>query len=1344
MSNPNNNHQSTLEKLKQAKSGKIRAISQSEEEESQRIESLQQWVQYDEAIEKGKEEENERKRKVNGGMTLDDMLGKASSQGADSSSTVEEPQKKKRKTEVQQNNDTMTDEDDSGVQMQQPKLRDVQKIAPIPSKEDYPLLQHHTSNSNARSSSPAPSTTEKPFYPECHDDTLNVFWIDVFEDSNNERNRGKIFLFGKRYDNATDSFKSVCVIVENIYHDLHLLPNESVANDDDAETRMIQEITDGIASHIPEKKFRIVNKSYCFELDGVPIGESKYLNLRYSAKYNAIKIHRDKSNPVFKAVFGSETSSTERFLIEKHVQGPSWLTLKNVQKPTGGFSISFCDEEYVVDYKDVSTYISQKKAPSNPPFSLVSINTQTVMKDNKNLIVAISGVLHKQISIDGPTREMSPQDFTTFTCIYNPFMPGAMSKTVQKSHSTVHYCSTEKDLLNHFGTFIRENDPDVIVGHNFLAFHLDIILQRCRAQSVPSKNWSAYGRLKRSTMPKLQVGAGGTGNATFQEKQIVCGRLICDTYLAAVEYLREKSNALVHLAKSQLDKTAFFIDNSEGLVRPYLTTDETMLHLVLNVEYQAYLSMLLMFKMTLLPLTRELSIIAGNLWSKTLTGSRAERIEYLLMHQFAAKSYILPDKRSAGSFTSGRRKAKYGGGLVIEPKAGLYDKYVLLLDFNSLYPSLILQHNICFTTIQRPREQPLYVEPNNKKRNVKKSSNTKKSSGKSTATQSSSADNTQKSDVSSQNADQHEEKKDPFLAEVPLNKSHDSSVLPNILKGLLERRRVVKGYLKNEKDPYKRWLFDIRQKALKLTANSCYGCLGFAFSRFYCEPMAELITRKGRELLQSTRDEIQDNLGHQVVYGDTDSVMVLTPFIDFLQAKKLGETIKSHLNKGNRYLEIDIDGLFRRILLLRKKKYVAELHTPDKSPQGYSVSKEIKGVEIVRRDWSELSRNTSRFCVDEILSGKTSEEVVESIHFHLREVAKGVRNNEIPLEDFILYKGMNKMPSEYPDAAKQAHVQVAQEMINRGKSVRPGMRIAYLICSQSRKDGSDAIADRAYAVDEFESRKDLSLDVEYYLGVQVYPPVTRLCQFIEGTDRSMLSECLGLDTKKYGITSYTGLVDEEDYTMINDLLDEEDPKKYKSCQIQQFVCSSCKKTIKLDLFEKILDSAQNKMDRDAKGDYSQEIDVKIFACNHCSTPFSSARLFNFMQDNVRQQLQKYYMCPMVETETSDENNQNRANIISLTRQKAFISGRLSTVRQEFSSLDMQLHLRYYLSLVDWRTATTRAENLTKGKELSADVKLMRDALKNDPEIYMLDRIKDKLNAYLQKNGRNVVNLSQLF
>jgi DNA polymerase alpha subunit A len=119
------------------------------------------------------------------------------------------------------------------------------------------------------------------------------------------------------------------------------------------------------------------------------------------------------------------------------------------------------------------------------------------------------------------------------------------------------------------------------------------------------------------------------------------------------------------------------------------------------------------------PLTKQLTTIAGNLWFRSLQNARAERNEWLLMHEFFSKKYLCPDKKQMSTrdarkslfgadeenekkpMGKKRGKAKYGGGLVLEPQAGFYDSIILLLDFNSLYPSIIQEYNLCFTTVQR-------------------------------------------------------------------------------------------------------------------------------------------------------------------------------------------------------------------------------------------------------------------------------------------------------------------------------------------------------------------------------------------------------------------------------------------------------------------------------------------------------------------------------------------------------------------------------------------------------------------------------------------------------------------
>ncbi|KAK4393287.1 DNA polymerase alpha catalytic subunit [Sesamum angolense] len=938
----------------------------------------------------------------------------------------------------------------------------------------------------------------------------------------------------------------------------------------DLKTEMTNELLD---RNVSSFSMAPVKRNYAFERSDLPHGENYVLKINYPFKQNletgaiilnaackkngncfefclalSLSINfrtsfpQDPSLPSdlkgnsFCALLGTHNSAMELFLIKRKIKGPSWLSISKFSSCAASQRVSWCKFEVTVDFpKDIQVSSSSKNISDIPPVVVTAINLKTIIneKQNVNEIVSASVICcHRAKNKFGCSL---CRDIISCLVVTRKSKPNVMNLPDRCSHGGLRMdSSSERALLNRLMTELHKLDSDVLVGHNISGFDLDVLLHRVQVCRVPSSMWSKIGRLKRSTMPKLNKGSSVFGSgASSGIMSCIAGRLLCDTYICSRDLLKEVSYSLTQLAKTQLNKDRKEITPHD--IPQMFQSSESLMELVEYGETDAWLSMELMFHLSVLPLTRQLTNISGNLWHKTLQGARAQRVEYLLLHAFHAKKFIVPDKFSSQSKETWTTKRKissgveskeidpdstnlddeppenyhgktkkgpsYSGGLVLEPKKGLYDKYILLLDFNSLYPSIIQEYNICFTTVERSADGSAPLLPSTKR----------------------------------------------------------TGVLPELLKNLVERRRMVKSWLKTATG-LKVQQLDIQQQALKLTANSMYGCLGFSNSRFYAKPLAELITLQGREILQSTVDLVQNVLNLEVIYGDTDSIMIYSGLDDIGKAKLIAGKVIQEVNKKYRCLEIDLDGLYKRMLLLKKKKYAAvKMHFKDGT--SYEVI-ERKGLDMVRRDWSLLSKELGDFCLSQILSGGSCEDVVEAIHNSLMKVQEEMRNGQIPLEKYVITKTLTKPPEAYPDARNQPHVEVALRLKRSGyvTGCSAGDTVPYIICCEQGNGSTSSvgIAQRARHPDELKKDNgNWMVDIDYYLAQQIHPVISRLCASIQGTSPSRLADCLGLDSSKFQNKSIDS-VSNDPSSLLSFALDDEE--RYRGCEPLTLSCPSCSGT----------------------------------------------------------------------------------------------------------------------------------------------------------------------------------------
>ena len=211
----------------------------------------------------------------------------------------------------------------------------------------------------------------------------------------------------------------------------------------------------------------------------------------------------------------------------------------------------------------------------------------------------------------------------------------------------------------------------------------------------------------------------------------------------------------------------------------------------------------------------------------------------------------------------------------------------------------------------------------------------------------------------------------------------------------------------------------------------------------------------------------------------------------------MGKKLKDEVNCLYKCLEIEIDGVFKSLLLLKKKKYAA-LNVVNWGTREETVVKEVKGLDMVRRDWCQLSKNVGNKVLEEILSGKEREAIVLELNNYLSGIGSRMKDGTMNLAEYVITKQLTRAPSEYSDFKSLPHVIVADRLIRQGIKASSDLVnnfIGYIICKQQEdsqeeeKNGAMAkpstrfsFEKTAFSFDEvMNSKNGLKPDVDWYI-----------------------------------------------------------------------------------------------------------------------------------------------------------------------------------------------------------------------------------------------------------------------
>ena len=485
-----------------------------------------------------------------------------------------------------------------------------------------------------------------------------------------------------------------------------------------------------------------------------------------------------------------------------------------------------------------------------------------------------------------------------------------------------------RDILDKFIQLVRKEDPDIITGYNIDGYDLPFL-----EKLADKENISMYLGRDNSAPQRIQ-----------DQFWRIHGRVVADAWWNVKREIHPKQESLAYVSQELLNESKGDVDRLSIDQEWQKDRDRVVKYCIKD----ALLALKILEKIGVIEKYENMSTVSMIPLDDVWNSGNSTLIDSLVIREADRKNIAVP----MNNFTN-QNADKIEGGYVHSIEAGLYDM-VAVMDFKSMYPSLMIKYNICFTTISPDGD---VISPNGTK----------------------------------------------FVSA-----KIKRGLIPELLERLMKTRDNYKAMMRKETDPDKKRYLDSMQSQVKILMNSFYGVFASSFYRFTDQNIGSSITAFARETIKGIIADFTSN-GIQVVYGDTDSIFIKTGRATVDEAVDLSNGLTDEVSKKlGIIIEVErvLDPLFSHGA---KKRYAGKILFP-KQDSGNIV---VRGYEIRRTDsfdlQSEALMEIFNFILDRDVNGalRRAKEIVSDIKSGRVETDKLVISRTV--KDFEFYKAMDSL-----------------------------------------------------------------------------------------------------------------------------------------------------------------------------------------------------------------------------------------------------------------------------------------------------------------------------------------------